>query len=150
MNRATFVALATATAITSAAGIRIGAADEPSSQGLERAAYLATRERIDEQRASAVAACANRAASERDGCEAQANARADVRAAELEMRYRHTPDAAREAQRARIELRHQAALARCVPLKGYDHDQCLIAAHVVLGRALLESQAPYTLPLRAD
>ncbi|HXS51675.1 MAG TPA: hypothetical protein VN782_04015 [Usitatibacter sp.] len=148
MNRATFVALATATAITSAAGIRLGAADEPSSEGMQRAAYLAARERIDHQRGAGVAACAKRPASERDGCEAQANARADMRAADLEMRYRHTPDAARDAQRARIELRHQAALARCVPLRGYDHDQCLIAAHVVLGRALLESQAPYT--LRAD
>jgi hypothetical protein len=148
MNRATFVALATATAITSAAGIGIGAADEPAPQGMQRAAFLAAREAVDGDRTDALAACAKRPAAERDACESWASARADLRAAELEMRYRRTPAAARDAQRARIELRHQAALARCVPLKGRDHDQCLIAAHVVLGRALLESQAPYL--LRAD
>ena len=37
MNRATLVALATATAITSAAGIAIGAANEPPAQSMKRA-----------------------------------------------------------------------------------------------------------------
>ncbi|HSN22119.1 MAG TPA: hypothetical protein VLS49_15655, partial [Usitatibacter sp.] len=75
-------------------------------------------------------------------------ARADLRTAELELLYRRTPEAARAAQRARIEVRHQEALARCTPLKGYVHDRCLIEAQVVVGRALLESQAPYS--IRAD
>lgn len=145
MNRATLVALATATAITSAAGIGIGAADEPSPQGMKHADYLAARSRLDAQRASALAACAKRPAAERDACAARADADADLRSADLELRYRRSPEAARDAQRARIEARHQAALARCIPLRGYDHDQCLIAAQVVLGRALLESQAPYSL-----
>jgi hypothetical protein len=49
----------------------------------------------------------------------------------------------RDGQRARIETRYEAAIARCVPLRGYDHDRCLIEAHAVRGRALLESQDPY-------
>jgi hypothetical protein len=28
-------------------------------------------------------------------------------------------------------------------LRGFDHDQCLIAAHAIRGRALLEAQDPY-------
>jgi hypothetical protein len=51
--------------------------------------------------------------------------------------------AAREVQRARIEARYELAKARCAPLRGYDHDQCLIGAHAARGRALLESQDPY-------
>jgi len=51
--------------------------------------------------------------------------------------------AAREGQRALIEARHEAAKALCAPLRGYDHDRCLIDAHAVRGRALLESQDPY-------
>ena len=54
-------------------------------------------------------------------------------------------EAARAAQVARIEVRHQAALAGCAPLKGYDQDDCLIRVHAVYGRALLESQAPYSM-----
>ncbi len=51
--------------------------------------------------------------------------------------------AARDGQRARIEARYELAKTRCVPLHGYDHDQCLIAAHAARGRALLESHEPY-------
>ena len=143
MNRATLVALATATAITSAAGIGIGAADEPAYPAMTHAEYAAARDHAEAARGWALAACARRAGADREACESRANAAADLHAAELDVRYRHTPEAAREALRARIEVRHQAALERCVPLRGYDHDDCLIAAHAFLGRALLESQAPY-------
>lgn len=143
MNRATLVALATATAITSAAGIGIGSAGETAYPAMTRADYAAARDHIEAARGWALAACAKRAGADRDACEGRTNANADLHAAELDVRYRHTPEAAREAQRARIEVRHQAALARCVPLRGYDRDECLIAAHAFVGRALLESEAPY-------
>lgn len=145
MNRAALVALSTATAITSAAGIGINALGEPPAPAMTRTQYLAARDRLENVRTGAAAACARRSPAERDACEASADAAADLRAAELEARYRRTPDAARAAQRARIEMRHQAALARCVPLRGFDHDQCLIAARALLGRALLESQDPYSI-----
>ena len=51
--------------------------------------------------------------------------------------------AARDSQRTRIEARYESAKERCIVLRGYEHDQCLIEAHAVRGRALLESQAPY-------
>jgi hypothetical protein len=50
---------------------------------------------------------------------------------------------ARSEQRALIEARYQLAKARCAPLRGYGHDQCVIEAHAARGRALLESQDPY-------
>src|SRR5262249_6635858 len=46
---------------------------------------------------------------------------------------------ARDGQRAMIEARYEVAKERCVPLRGHDHDQCLIEAHAARGRALLES-----------
>ncbi len=51
--------------------------------------------------------------------------------------------AARDGQRALIEVRYEAAKVRCIPLRGFEHDRCLIEAHAARGRALLESQDPY-------
>lgn len=50
---------------------------------------------------------------------------------------------ARVEQRALIDARFELARAHCAPLRGYDHDQCVIEAHAARGRALLESQDPY-------
>jgi hypothetical protein len=66
-----------------------------------------------------------------------------MRVADLEERYRRTEEAARGAQRARIEARYQVARARCAAVGGFERDQCYIAAHAARGRALLESQDPY-------
>ncbi|HSN21672.1 MAG TPA: hypothetical protein VLS49_13400 [Usitatibacter sp.] len=145
MNRATLVALFTATLITSAAAIGLGATGKPPAAAMTRSQYLLALARIDSSRAWALAACAARRAAERETCEGVAHADAGLRAAELEARYRRTPEAAREAQRARIDVRYQAARARCASLRGYDHDQCLIDAHAMRGLALLESKAPYAM-----
>ncbi|HXF80587.1 MAG TPA: hypothetical protein VN598_17105 [Usitatibacter sp.] len=50
---------------------------------------------------------------------------------------------AREAQRARIDVRYEAERARCEALGGVRHDRCLISAHARRGHALLEAAAPY-------
>jgi hypothetical protein len=143
MNRATLVALCTATLITSAAAIGIGTAGEPAAPRMTRAQYAAALAHVESARTWAMTACALRRGAERDACEARANADASLHAAELDLRYRRTPEAARVAQHARIDARYQAARERCAPLRGYDRDQCLIDVHAVRGLALLESQAPY-------
>jgi len=149
MNRATLVALCTATLITSAAAIGLGTAGETPAPAMTHAAYDAAKAHLDSARASALAACAARRGPERDACESRAGADADLAAAQLEVRYRRSPEAARVAQRARIEARYQATRARCAPLRGRDHDQCLIEAHAMRGLALLQSQAPYTVRMNA-
>ena len=50
---------------------------------------------------------------------------------------------AREEQRARIDARYQSERARCDTLAGFKRDKCLIQAHAVKGRAMLEAAAPY-------
>jgi hypothetical protein len=66
-----------------------------------------------------------------------------ARVAEVEAGFRGSEQSARAMQRARIELRYQAQRARCAPLGGAQRDQCLIAAHALKGRALLDSASPY-------
>ena len=51
---------------------------------------------------------------------------------------------AREAHREAIEARYREVRAQCDSLGGARRDHCLIKAHAFRGRALLESQAPYT------
>ena len=51
--------------------------------------------------------------------------------------------AARADLRARIEARYEADRAKCAALPGAQKDACLIAAHAVRGRSLLEAAAPY-------
>ena len=145
MTRATLVALCTGTAITSAAAIGMGTAGEPPAPTMTRQQHAAALKRVDAARDAALARCAAGRPADRDACEARATATAKLHAAELDVRYRRTPQAARAAQLARIEAHHQAALARCAPLNGYKHDACLIRVHARYGRALLESQAPYAM-----
>jgi hypothetical protein len=53
--------------------------------------------------------------------------------------------AARDAQREQIEARYRAARAQCDALGGRKLDNCLINAHAVRGRALLDTHTPYTM-----
>ena len=143
MTRAILVALGTGTIITSAAAIGINAAHPASPAPMTRAEFHAASAAIERAHAAALARCAAAPANEREACERWVDARNALRLADLDERFRRTPEAARNAQRARIDVRYQAARARCAVLRGFEHDQCLIAAHAIRGRALLEAQDPY-------
>jgi hypothetical protein len=145
MTRATLVALCTGTVITSAAAIGIGTAGAAPAASITRAEHASALARIETARDGALASCAARRPSERDGCAARAIATARLGRAELDLRFHRSPQAARAAQLARIEVRHQAAIARCAPLKGYDRDDCLIRVHALYGEQLMQSQAPYAM-----
>jgi hypothetical protein len=143
MNRASLVALSTGAIITSAAAIGIGAAHEPPSVAMTRSQYEASLAAIREAFPREAERCAALPAADREPCRARALARELVLGAALEERYRGTPQATRAAQRAKIEARYEVARARCAVLRGFERDQCYIAAHALRGRALLESQDPY-------
>lgn len=143
MNRAILVALGTGAIITSAAAIGIGAAREMHPGAMSPSEYRAELAGIERSRPERARACDVLAAATRETCRAAALADEMVRVADLEERYRRTGDAAREAQRARIEARYQVARTRCAAARGLERDQCYIAAHAARGRALLESQDPY-------
>jgi hypothetical protein len=147
MRRAILVALGIGTVITSAAAIGIGATignnNEPA---MTPADYRVALSSITRTAAEALVRCEALGSAQREVCRAEAGAAELVRTAQAESRYRRTTDAARAAQRAQIEARYRVARARCeASTAGVKRDDCLIAAHVLKGRALLETQAPYTL-----
>jgi hyperosmotically inducible periplasmic protein len=145
MKRAILVALGTGAVISSAAAIAIGtAAISTSSETLSRTEYEAALAGIRGTRAEILSACETEAgAVAKEICRTEADASELVRVADIEHSFRRTHDAARNAQRARIDARYQVARARCQAIGGAFRDQCLINAHASRGRALLDAQAPY-------
>ena len=144
MKRAILVALGTMTLVSSATAIRFSTADATESGRMAPGEYRATHAAIALAREAALGRCASlQKADARDWCEAAALAREAARLAEVEAAFRGSEQSIRAMQRARIELRYQTERARCAPLAGPQRDQCVIAAHALKGRALLDSASPY-------
>ena len=143
MRRTILVALGTGAVITSAvAAIGFGSGFN-SGEALEAGQYRAALAQIAQERREEQERCAALNGHAREACRVSAEANEAARAAELEAGYRRTHAAARAAQRARIDARYTVARAKCAPLGGFARDQCLVEAHALRGRALLEAQVPY-------
>jgi hypothetical protein len=145
MRRAILVALGTGAVITSAAAIGVGAALSPSEESMSREQYDAARQRLQSFRTLAQAHCESLEPAQSVTCLAQVRADHRVRMADLEVAFRHSEPAARDAQRARIDARYEVDRAGCESVRGLRKDRCLVAAHAAKGRALLEAAAPYGL-----
>jgi len=145
MRRAILVALGTGAVITSAATIGIGAALHPATQAMDRGECAAAMHAVALQRERAITRCDVLDEAEAAVCQAQARGDERVRSAELEAEYRRTEQSARALVRARIDARYEVDRARCEPLRGFRKDKCLINAHALKGRSLLEASAPYEL-----
>ena len=145
MRRVVWVALGVAAVVSSAEALRSGAAsasDQPHA--MTRAQFVAAMSAIEASYAAESARCDERAAAERELCRAQAAGMDLVRSAQAESDFRRNADAARRAQRARIEARYLIDRARCGSLtSAKKKDQCFIDAHATRGRALLEAAEPY-------
>lgn len=143
MRRAILVALGTGAVITSAAAIGVGAALSPSEENMTRTQYEAAQQRLKAMRALAAARCESPDPAQNTICLAQVRGEHRVRSADLEVAFRHSEPAARDAQRARIDARYEIDRASCEPLRGLRKDECLVQAHARKGRMLLEASAPY-------
>ena len=145
MKRAMWVALGTGMVISSAAAIGIGASSvfAPQAASISRAQFARALAAIDAQREEVLARCEERPAADRELCRAEAAAHELVRSADLEANFRGTQDAARAAQRARVEARYYVERAKCASIAGAKRDHCLVGAHAARGSALLELAAGY-------
>jgi hypothetical protein len=143
MQRAIWVALGTGGIITGAAAISIGAVVSEKASPIGRIEYQAALAGIEAARPQVMARCERAAPSEREACRAGAEADEALRVAQLDAGLRGTQSSARNVQRTRIEARYQVERTKCAALGGARRDGCLIAAHALRGRALLEAAAPY-------
>lgn len=144
MRTAIFVVLGTSAFISSTAALSIGAGSTVPLQGVDRNGYYAALAVLDTAREQTMVRCASLASdAEREVCRAEAGAMETVRTAEIEQAYRRTEGSSRALQRARIDARYQVARAHCQAMGGLKRDKCLVQAHAVRGRAMLEAAAPY-------
>ncbi len=145
MKRAMRVALGTGVVISSVAAFGIGASSvlAPQPAPLTRTQFAGALAALDAQRENVLARCEERPAADRELCRAKAAAGELVRTADLEADFRRTQDAARGAQRARVEARYFIERAKCGLAGGAKRDRCLISAHAARGSALLELAAGY-------
>ena len=142
MRRAILVAFGTVTFISGAAAINIGAAGTPK-QSFTRAEYEAALEEIASARPLVQARCDETAGTGKELCRVQAEADELVRVAEIEASFKRDQASARGAQRARVEGRYHVERTKCAALGGNKRDRCLVGAHALRGRALLEIAGPY-------
>jgi len=140
-----WVALGTGMVISSAAAIGIGASSvfAPQAASISRAQFASALAAIETQGEKGLARCEERPAADRELCRAEAAADELVRSADLKTDFRRAQDAARAAQRARVEARYYVERAKCASIAGAKREGCLIAAHAARGNALLELAAGY-------
>jgi hypothetical protein len=145
MRRAVWVALGVAAVVSSAEALRSGAASAGDyRRAMTRAQFAEAMSAINASFAAQNALCDARDSADRELCRAEAAGTDLIRRAEAEADFRRSADAARRAQRARIEARYLVDRARCGTLTVVrKKDQCLIDAHATRGRALLEAAGPY-------
>lgn len=141
MKRAILVALGIGAIVSSAAAFSIGAADEGARLTQER--YLAKVRMIEASGTARLAGCEAMPGPAREFCQVEAEGDQAVRLADAEAAYRRTRQAARAAQRARIEARYQSERAQCATLGGARRDSCMVQVHAARGRAMLDAAAPY-------
>ena len=142
MNRAILVALGTGTIISSAWAFTAGGAGDDGPV-VTQEQYDARLRVIGFERAAHESRCGAVAGFERELCLIEAGTTEFVRLAEAEASYKRTEQAARAAQRARIDARYQVDRAKCGPLGGFKRDKCLVQVHATRGRAMLAAAQPY-------
>jgi hypothetical protein len=141
MRRAILVALGTGLIISSAAAFTAGGVEESGT--VTQKQHDARLRAIEGQRAAHDARCDAAAGFERELCRIEAASDESVRIAEAEASFRRTQQAARAAQRARIDARYQMERAKCGALGGFKRDKCLVKVHATRGRAMLDAATPY-------
>ena len=140
MKRAIVVALGTGAIIASAAAFSLGSSE---SGPLSFDDYVATLRSIDASHEARLARCDLASGFEREFCRIETGSDRAVRRADAESAYRRTQQAARAAQRTRIEARYQVERAKCGALGGFKRDKCLVEVHATRGRSMLAAAAPY-------
>jgi hypothetical protein len=104
-------------------GIAGGAmAAEPA---MSKNVYKAEKDKIDAQAKLDLKACGRLKANAKDICQADAKGKEEIAEAELEARYKPSPEADREAKNAKAEADYDVAKEKCDAVKGNARDVCL-------------------------
>jgi len=107
---------------------------------MDQAAYAAEKTRIEAQYKVDSKACAKLKGQRADVCDAEAEGRRDSLAAELEARFKPSPEAWLEAKNVTAEANYDVAKARCDALKGKAEDRCVKQAKAAREAAVRQAK----------
>ena len=108
-----------------AAGNKALEAPARANVPLTRQAYEAAKVAIEKQRDADKKACRRLKGDAKDVCHAQAEGREKAGKAQLEARWKRTPDAVEEARFATADANYKVAREKCAALKDEAEDRCI-------------------------
>jgi len=101
-----------------------GTSEVASATGMDKSAYTAEREKAEADLKAAKQKCDPLKGNEQDKCKAEAKYNEQVAKADLEMKYKGTPDAAYDAAVKKAKAKHDLDKQKCHDLKGADQSAC--------------------------
>lgn len=117
-----------------------GATTLPKHPPLTKQAYAAQKAQIDAQLEANRKLCGNMKGNTRDVCEVEAKGRADALKAELEARYKPSPEATFQSRNVTAEANYAVARAKCNLAKGAARDRCMTDAKSAREAALRQAK----------
>jgi hypothetical protein len=126
--------------LCSAALTAAGASTLPKHPPLTKQAYAAQQAQIEAQLAANRKLCGSMKGNTRDICEAEAKGRADALKAELEARYKPSPEANYKSKSVTAEANYAVAKAKCGAVKGGAKDRCVKDAKAAREAALRQAK----------
>jgi hypothetical protein len=117
-----------------------GATTLPKHPPLTRQAYAAQRVQIDAQLDANRKLCGSMKGSTRDICEVEAKGRADALKAELEARYKPSPEATFQSRSVTAEANYAVAKVKCKVAKDTARDRCMKDAKAAREAALRQAK----------
>ena len=101
-----------------------GTSEVASATGMDKSAYTAEREKAEADLKAAKQKCDPLKGNEQDKCKAEAKYNEQVAKADLEMKYKGTPEAAYDAAVKKAKAKHDLDKQKCHDLKGADQSAC--------------------------
>ncbi|MBK6007008.1 hypothetical protein JJB11_12980 [Ramlibacter ginsenosidimutans] len=117
-----------------------GATTLPKHPPLTKQAYAAQKAQIDAQLEANRKLCGNMKGNTQDICEVEAKARADALKAELEARYKPSPESIFQSRSVTAEANYAVAKAKCSVVKGTAKDRCTKDAKAAREAALRQAK----------
>ena len=107
---------------------------------MTRQVYEAEKEKIEVEARADRKLCDGLKGGRKDVCEAEAKGRADALKAELEARYKPSPEANQKAKYVTADAHYAVARAKCRLVKGDAKDDCIAQAKLAREAAMRQAK----------
>ena len=118
-----------------------GASEVAAATGMDKSAYTKERESIEATYKAKKKECAPLKGNEQDKCQAEAKYNEQVAKADLEMKYKGTPDAAYDAAVKKAKAKHDWDKQKCQDQKGAEEKACKKQADADEKKAIADAKA---------